>query len=103
MHPRMEKHTATHAPATAGHPCVHVASLIVHVRPERLPGLIAWLGSLEGVEIPVSAPEGKLVVVLECSSEAGITTLMQSLGDHPGVLNTALVYHEIIDEEEQSR
>ncbi|QOC24307.1 chaperone NapD [Wenzhouxiangella sp. AB-CW3] len=81
---------------------LHVASVIVHCRPEKLQSLKAWLIEQEGVEIPVSSPEGKLVVVSESDSERAIADLMQMIGDRPGVLNTAMVYHEIIDNEDDS-
>ena len=94
----------TRPDALAGHVAgtLHVASLIAHCRPEYLQELKAWLIDQPGVEIPVSSPEGKLVVISESDSERAIADLMQEVGERPGVLNTAMIYHEIIEDEEGS-
>jgi len=102
MSPVMDRRTRTDALACRRADQMHVASLIVHCRPEHLQPLKAWLIDQDGVEIPVSSPEGKLVVTSESHSERVIADLMQAIGDRPGVLNTAMVYHEIIEDEEQS-
>lgn len=105
MRPILDQHTwDQHTPPSAlsEHRLdqLHVTSLIVYCRPERLQALTVWLIDQAGVEIPVSSPEGKLVVVSENHSERAIADLMQAIADRPGVLNTAMVYHEVIEHDE---
>jgi nitrate reductase NapAB chaperone NapD len=84
-------------------PPAHIASLVIHVRPQYLPALQQWLSNpaVMGVEIEIHAAgeQGKVVVVVEAENEQCILTLMDSLREQQGVLNTSLVYHEIIHEE----
>ena len=98
----MDQFTSPERLADNAQGTTHVASLIVHVRPNLLNSLLEWLSGLDEVEVPVSSPEGKLVVVCESGSERAIADLMQTIGDRSGVLNTAMVYHEIIEDEDVS-
>lgn len=83
-------------------PQIHVASLIVHVRPGHLPEISQWLERQSGVEIHSQSDQGKLAIVLECDHERAVLDLIDTLADMPGVLNAALIYHEIIDGEEDA-
>lgn len=82
---------------------VHIASLVIHVRPSHLPAFQHWLQTSPdpavGVELHAASEQGKLVVVVEAGDEKRILTLMDVIREQPGVLNTALVYHEIIQAE----
>ena len=73
---------------------IHVSSLVLHVRPENLPDLRTALAAMPGVEIHAEAG-GKVVVTLETESEADIVTRMNELSLLPGVLSTALVFHQV--------
>jgi nitrate reductase NapD len=53
---------------------LHVSSLVVHGRPERLDAISASLSELVGVEVHAAAPNGKLVVTLETEDEGQIVT-----------------------------
>jgi nitrate reductase NapD len=70
----------------------HVASLVVHARPEHVPQIVAALTGMPGVEVP-AASGGKLIVTLETASEADIVTRMTEMSLLPGVLSAALVFH----------
>lgn len=91
-----------HHPEIALHSPIHIASLIVHVRPEHMPDISLWLEQQSGVEIHSRSSQGKLAVVLECHHEQAVLDLIDTLTDMPGVLNSALIYHEIIDGEEDA-
>lgn len=78
---------------------MHIASLIVHVRADNLAAVKAWLGSQQDTEIHGESAQGKLVVVVEAQHERRILGLLDSLQAHAGVLNAALIYHEILSEE----
>lgn len=71
----------------------HVSSLVVHARPERLPDVLASLGSMQGVEVHGQNTAGKVVVTLETATEQEVVLRMGEIGELPGVLSTALVFH----------
>ncbi len=80
--------------------CVHIASLIVHVRPEFLAPVTRWIGDHSELELHLSSPQGKLVVVMESQNHFDINTVIETMKDQRGVLNVALVYHEELAQDE---
>jgi nitrate reductase NapD len=76
---------------------LHIASLVVHARPALFEAVKANLRLLTGVELHQESPAGKLVVVLETDHESQILQRIDQINRLPGVLNAALVYHEILD------
>jgi len=76
---------------------LHIASLLVHVRPELFAAVKANLRLLPGLELHQESPVGKLVVVLEAGHESQILQCIEQISNIPGVLNAALVYHELLD------
>ncbi len=78
---------------------LHIASLLVHARPELFEAVKANLRLLDGVELHQQSPLGKLVVVLETANEQQILERIDQISHLPGVLNTALVYHELLSPE----
>jgi nitrate reductase NapD len=76
---------------------LHIASLVVHARPELFDAVKANLRLLEGVELHQESAAGKLVVVLEAVHENQILQRIDQINNLPGVLNAALIYHEILD------
>ncbi|MDP9941751.1 chaperone NapD [Ectopseudomonas alcaliphila] len=78
---------------------LHISSLLVHVRPELLSAVKTNLRQLEGLELHQESPQGKLVVVLETEHERHILARIEQINALPGVLNAALVYHELLETE----
>lgn len=78
---------------------LHIASLLVHARPELFEAVKANLSLLDGVELHQQSPLGKLVVVLETANEQQILERIDQISNLPGVLNAALVYHELLSPE----
>ncbi|RDB41948.1 glutamate synthase [Halomonas sp. DQ26W] len=76
---------------------LHIASLLVHARPEHSREVAQWLGAQPGIEVSAEDPSGKLVVVVESEREARILELIDSVQVQPGVLGAALVYHQVLD------
>ncbi|WP_460451083.1 chaperone NapD [Alsobacter sp. SYSU BS001988] len=72
---------------------LHVSSLVVHVRPDRLDAVRVALAAMAGVEVHGGSAAGKLVVTLETLTEHDVVQSMGAIGELPGVLSTALVYH----------
>jgi nitrate reductase NapD len=77
----------------------HISSLLVHVRPQLLAAVKANLRQLDGLELHQESPQGKLVVVLETEHERHILARIEQINALPGVLNVALVYHELLEAE----
>ncbi|ARU87926.1 chaperone NapD [Pseudomonas sp. M30-35] len=78
---------------------MHIASLLVHARPELFAAVKANLRLLPGLELHQESPVGKLVVVIEAKDEQQILQRIDQINNIPGVLNAALVYHELLASE----
>ncbi|MFK9079415.1 chaperone NapD [Pseudomonas neuropathica] len=76
---------------------LHIASLVVLARPELFDVVKANLRLLDGVELHQESAAGKLVIVLEAVHENQILQRIDQINNLPGVLNAALIYHEILD------
>ncbi|WP_252271611.1 chaperone NapD [Pseudomonas subflava] len=81
---------------------IQIASLIVHAQPQLMAAVTANLRRLPGVELHQHSPEGKLVVVIEAEHEAQIVATLGAVQSLPGVINAALVYHEVLEEQDSS-
>lgn len=76
---------------------LHISSLVVQTRPDALSAVREAIEQL-GAEVPMDDPAGKLVVVIETASEAGVNSLLDHIGALEGVLSANLVYHLVEDE-----
>ncbi|HWD33013.1 chaperone NapD [Pseudomonas caricapapayae] len=76
---------------------LHIASLVVLARPELFDAVKANLRLLDGLELHQESSAGKLVVVLEAEDENQILQRIDQINNLPGVLNAALIYHELLD------
>ncbi|MEZ8201002.1 chaperone NapD [Vibrio splendidus] len=74
---------------------VHISSLVVHVSPEHLDEIKAQIEKFDNAEIYVSSPEGKIIVVLETENQGFVTDTIEEINNITNVLGTALVYHQI--------
>jgi periplasmic nitrate reductase NapD len=74
---------------------LHVSSLVVHGRPERLEAIQAELVRLAGIEVHAAAATGKLVVTLETESEDEIVARLTTISLLDGVLSATLVFHHV--------
>ncbi|HSA81280.1 MAG TPA: chaperone NapD [Geminicoccaceae bacterium] len=72
---------------------IHVASLVVHVRPERVAELEEAIAAFAGAEVAAADRSGKLVVTLEADDERRIADQLDAIGALPGVLSATLVAH----------
>ena len=71
----------------------HVSGLVVHARPERLVAVLASLRAMPGLDVHCDTPAGKIVATLETPTEDDVVSRLGDIGELPGVLSTALVYH----------
>ena len=84
-------------------PQLHVASLVAHLRPEKLMAVRQWILQPQHniqIEIHAENAQGKLVIVTESSAEKAIADFLDNLREQSGVLNAALVYHEYLSAED---
>ncbi|MEQ9491017.1 MAG: chaperone NapD [Alphaproteobacteria bacterium] len=75
---------------------VHISSILVQVRPERLDEIERVISDL-GVEIALTDACGKLIAVIETAHESEISRIADEIAVMEGVLSANLVYHAIDD------
>ncbi|MGM3388374.1 chaperone NapD [Stutzerimonas stutzeri] len=75
---------------------LHIASLVVHCRPELIEAVKGNLVLLPEIELHQQSPAGKIVVVIEAEHEHRILETIDRIQQIPGVLNAALIYHELL-------
>jgi periplasmic nitrate reductase NapD len=76
---------------------LHIASVLVHVRPADHPAVARWLTDQPDCEVRAEDPAGKLVVVVESLREARLLELVDAVQQRRGVLGAALIYHQRLD------
>jgi nitrate reductase NapD len=72
---------------------IHVASLIVRARPEIAAAVAERIAARPANEIH-AVEAGKIIVVVESSSESALADRMDEIRNDPDVLMVSLVYHE---------
>ena len=82
---------AAELPSPAG--TVEIASVLVQTRPERLAGVAAAIGAIDGAEIFQRDPKGKLVVVVEADGADPVGEKLTRIALLPDVITATLVYH----------
>lgn len=79
---------------------MNLSGILVMARPEHLPGVVAELGALPGVEVHQQDPAGRLVVVLEADSVRAEADGLRRIQRLPGVLMAEMVVHYFEDDDE---
>lgn len=72
----------------------HLASLLLHVRPERQAAVRAVIAAMPGAELHIEQP-GKMVVTVEGPHEGWIADRMTALHLLEGVFSAVMVFHHI--------
>ncbi|ALJ38165.1 nitrate reductase [Azospirillum brasilense] len=70
----------------------HIASILVHLRPERSPNVRAAVASLGDVEVHAEE-RGRMVVTVEGPHEGRIADRMTAIHLMPGVMSAVMVFH----------
>lgn len=73
---------------------LHVSSLIVHVKSEKVPNLTNCINTLVGVELVTVTEHGKAIVIIEAANQREIMKSIDQINEIDGVVHTSLVYHE---------
>jgi periplasmic nitrate reductase NapD len=71
---------------------IHIASLVLQCQPQQREQVVREAARLRGLEI-AAAEGGKIVVVVETTSERAVLEVTDALRDLPQVLDCQLVYH----------
>ncbi len=79
---------------------LHIASLIIHVRPSEMSALLDWLGLQPHMDVRASSKEGKVVAVTEREHQRDILQVIDAVEAQPGVLGCTMVYHEVLSPQE---
>lgn len=75
---------------------LHIASLIIHVRPSQMPALLDWLTVQPQLDVRASSEQGKVVAVTEREHQRDILEVIDAVEAQPGVLGCTMVYHEVM-------
>lgn len=73
---------------------MNISSVLVNARPEHSGQVQQGLLALSGVEVHAITEEGRMVVTIEADSERALAHLYEAINQQPGVLSTAMVYHQ---------
>jgi periplasmic nitrate reductase NapD len=73
---------------------MNISSAIIHARPGHMAIVQAGLATLDGVEVHVVSPEGKLIVTIETDDDGSNVATYERIGQLDGVLSAAMVYHQ---------
>lgn len=76
----------------------HIASCVVHVRPERVVEVEQNVRARELAEVHAADPRGRLVVLLERSSAAEVLQAIETMRNLAGVVAVNLVYQHAENE-----
>lgn len=86
---------------------VHIAGIVVHVRPGDVAAIRKQIPLIPSAEIHAASEDGRLIVTLEADSARRTVDYMDAIRALPGVLNVVLVYQHAepasaLDEEIES-
>ena len=73
---------------------LHISSLNVHVRPEKILDLKACIQESPQAELVTVTENGKAIVVIEAANQREIMKCIDNINVIDGVVHTSLVYHE---------
>lgn len=80
---------------------MNISSAIVHARPGHSPAVRQKLEAMDGVEVHIESPDGRLIVSLEAADDAAVIRTYEMIGQLDGVLSAAMVYNQTESEPEK--
>ena len=75
-------------------PETHIASVLLHARPDAVAALRATLAADPAITVG-GERDGKLVLVIECAGDRAVLDRIDALHALPGVHSAVLVYHQV--------
>lgn len=73
---------------------MHITSFIVDVLPTHLELACRSIAQIPGVQVHARNERGQLVTTLETDTDDQTSQTFAAIGQVPGVVNMALVYHQ---------
>ena len=71
----------------------HIASLLLHVQPDRLLSTISAISEIDGLEISQHQDDGRVIVLAEAASNGQLADQFAAPQALAGVLSLNLIYH----------
>lgn len=72
---------------------LNISGIVVHAHPDKVGAVSTLLEEIPGVEIHGASETGKLVVTVEKADDRESVDTYEQIGNLPGVLAVAMVYH----------
>lgn len=72
---------------------IHIASLLVHVFPDRIAPVLGELARVDQAQVHAVSDDGKLVLTLETDSSGAMSDRIAEIQQLAGVVSAVLVYH----------
>jgi len=72
---------------------LHVSGVLVRVRAGSVARACTHLESLPGVSVEAAIDAGRIIVIIEHESAAGLADTFHAIHETSGVLSASLVYH----------
>lgn len=73
---------------------VHISSLLLRADPKKMAQVLADIAAVDLAEVPVSEPNGKIIVIIETTNQGAIVDALTQLQLIDGVVSASLVYHQ---------
>lgn len=72
---------------------MNICGVLVHALPDHGDAVATAIAGVEGAELQLTVPDGRMVVTVEDTAESSAGDAVLALHRIPGVLSAALVYH----------
>jgi periplasmic nitrate reductase NapD len=73
---------------------MNICSVIVHCNPEKADSVKNNLEQRQGVDVFGGVEEGKIITTIEAGGQHALSDIMVEFNKIPGVIDTAMVYHQ---------
>ncbi len=78
---------------------MNICSVIVHCKPENANLVKNNLEQRQGIDVYGGVEQGKIITTIEASGERALSDIMEEFNHIPGVIDTAMVYHQEEDDD----
>ncbi|MFK5984757.1 MAG: chaperone NapD [Pseudomonadota bacterium] len=79
---------------------MNICSVIVHCNPSKAESVKGNLEQRQGIDVFGGVKEGKIIVTIEAGGERLLSEIMAEFNQIPGVIDTAMVYHQEENDED---
>ena len=79
---------------------MNISSVIVIPHPDRIPAVFEALSLVEGIDVALVSPEGKIIVTIETEGDRETIARYEYISQIEGVMSASMVYHQQENEPE---